>query len=341
MKLFFKLLAIFIIVTVLTALYISYSYNRYINSAPDDKDVKKIVVIRAGESIPNIINALEDNGVIVDGNKFYYIAKLTNKIQNIKYGEYEFSTSMRPLEILDKLVRGDIKKYKITIPEGFNLYQIAEVVAEQLLINKDDFIIKCMNKYFISSTGIEALTLEGYLFPDTYYFTKSMTLEKIVMKMVWNYRLNFNVKMKARAQELGMTEQEVVTLASIIEKETSKVEEMPLISAVFHNRLKINMRLQSDPTVIYGIPGFNGNITKLDLKTPTAYNTYTIYGLPPTPIANPGRDALKAALYPADVDYLFFVSKNNGTHHFSKTFEEHNGAVNQYQKKRRQSEKIP
>jgi UPF0755 protein len=338
MRLFIRLLSLFVILIVGVVLYFSYSYNKYINSAPDDKNEKRIVEIKAGESIPNIINDLESKGVILSGKKFYFFAKLNRKLDELKYGEYEFTTSMKPFEVLDKLIRGDIKKYKITIPEGYNIYQITDLISNELLINKEGFIIKCLSKESVTAFGLKGMTLEGYLFPDTYYFTKSMTTENIISKMVLNYRRNFNKHMKKRAKKLGMTEYEIVTLASIIEKETSEPSEMPTISAVFYNRLKKKMRLQSDPTVIYGIPNFNGNLTKKDLNTRTPYNTYKISGLPPSPISNPGLAALKAALNPEDVPYLYFVSKNNGTHHFSEDFEEHQGAVYKYQIKR---EKAP
>ncbi len=333
MMLFFKLIILLAIGTMGGAIYISHSYNKYINTAPDSMRTVKVIVIRHGESIPKIISKLSAGGVIVDGKRFYYYAKLHRKLTQIKYGEYEFTTSMTPAEVLDKLVRGDIKKYKITIPEGFNMYQVAGVIYDELLIDKDEFIVRCLSGDFAKEVGIDAPSLEGYLFPDTYYFTKSMTIDDILLKMVWNYRLNYTQEMKARTAELNMTEHDIVTLASIIEKETSLGTEMPVISAVFHNRLKKNMRLQSDPTVIYGIPDFDGNITKADLLAVTPYNTYKIYGLPPTPIANPGHKALTAALYPDDVPYLYFVSKNNGSHYFSKDFDEHKRAVYKYQVK--------
>jgi UPF0755 protein len=338
MKLFLKLFTALVIVSVGFALYLSHSYNEFINTIPDNKNVVKTLDIKQGESAIKIIRDLEKEGVITSARKFFYYARLNKRINAIKFGEYEFTTSMRPFEVLDALVKGDVKKYKITIPEGHNIYQVADLLSYDLKVNKDEFMNKALNKEFVNSLGIDAPTLEGYLFPDTYYFTKGIPLNGIISKMVENYKRNFTDSMKERAKELNMTEHEVVTLASIIEKETSKLDEMPLISAVFHNRLKKKMRLQTDPTVIYGIKDFNGNLTKKDLETKTPYNTYRIYGLPPTPIANPGRAALEAALYPNKTTYLYFVSKNNGSHYFSKDFEEHRKAVYKYQIKQVKAE---
>ena len=177
--------------------------------------------------------------------------------------------------------------------------------------------------------------MEGYLFPATYLFRGLATEEEIVKTMFTVFKDTFTAEMEARAGQLGLTRHELVTLASIIEKEGGPVEEMPMVSAVFHNRLKREMRLQSDPTVIYGLEDFNGDLTREDLRTPGPYNTYRIDGLPPGPIANPGLAAMRAALFPADVGYLYFVSRNDGSHHFSESLREHNAAVRKYQKNRR------
>ncbi|HNR12011.1 MAG TPA: endolytic transglycosylase MltG, partial [Thermodesulfobacteriota bacterium] len=188
---------------------------------------------------------------------------------------------------------------------------------------------------FITSLGIKEGTLEGRLYPDTYKFVRNVKEEEIIRRMVKRFNGVFTEAMRQRANELGLSTQEILTLASMIEKETGAVNEKPLISAVFHNRLKRNMRFQCDPTVIYGLDNFTGNITKKELQTFTPYNTYVIEGLPPTPIANPGVESIRAALYPSKVDYLYFVSKNNGTHHFSRTMPEHNRAVDSYQRTKR------
>jgi UPF0755 protein len=338
MKLFLKILGIFVLISVGYAVYLSYSYNKFVNSVPDDKNAKRVIDIKHGESASSVISRLEKEGVITSSRKFYYFGRLQGKLDEIKYGEYEFTTSMRPFEILNKLISGDVKKYKVTIPEGYNLYQIADVLSYVLAINQDELMNKSLDATYVKSLGIDAPSLEGYLFPDTYYFTKDSKLDSIIRKMVATYKRYFTEKMRARARTLKMTEHEIVTLASIIEKETANVDEMPLISSVFHNRLKKGMRLQSDPTTIYGIADFNGNLTKKDLVTFTPYNTYKIKGLPPTPIASPGKTALKAALFPENSSYLYFVSKNNGSHQFSENIDDHNKAVFKYQIKREKAE---
>jgi UPF0755 protein len=185
----------------------------------------------------------------------------------------------------------------------------------------------------VAALGLEGPGLEGYLFPDTYRFTKGMNVEEIILKMVGRFKEVYeNAGLSEQARKEGFTVKQVVTIASIVEKEAGSVEEMEKISSVFHNRLKKGYRLRSDPTVIYGIEDFDGNLTKRHLLTYTPYNTYINLGLPPGPISNPGRAALHAALNPSEEGYLYFVSRNDGTHHFSKTLKEHNRAVDYYQK---------
>jgi UPF0755 protein len=233
-----------------------------------------------------------------------------------------------------------VKHHLVTIPEGFTLSQIAQLLENLNLVEKKGFLQKTSSPAFIDALDLSqtaGATLEGYLFPDTYHVLREMDPEDVIRMMVHRFRKVFGPDFSQGASELGIPERDVVILASIIEKETSLPEEKPLISAVFHNRLKKKFPLQSDPTVIYGIRNFNGNLTKEDLLRPTPYNTYLQAGLPPTPICNPGRDSLRAAVRPAPVPYLYFVSKNDGSHYFSSDIEEHNRAVWKYQKTRRRN----
>jgi UPF0755 protein len=184
----------------------------------------------------------------------------------------------------------------------------------------------------LKELGIAGTSLEGYLFPDTYQFPRNTSAKKIVVAMNDQLQKRWLPEWDDRLKQLSMTKHQALTLASIIEKESGGVAEQPVISSVFHNRLKKGMKLQADPTVIYGIPNFNGNITKEDLQTPTPYNTYVITGLPPGPIANPGVSAIKAALYPVTTNYLYFVANGQGGHIFSETLDDHNELVNAYQK---------
>jgi UPF0755 protein len=226
-----------------------------------------------------------------------------------------------------------VVRYQIIIPEGYTVRQIALRLAEKGIVEQqEEFLSLAFSVNFAGSLGIEGAGVEGYLFPDTYLFPKGVASAEVIRTMVGKFRRVYVPAFSQRAAELGMTDKQIVTLASIIEKETGVPEERPLVSAVFHNRLKRGMPLCSDPTVIYGIKAFDGNLRKLDLMRMTPYNTYLSRGLPPGPIANPGASAIQAALYPAPTNYLYFVSRNDGTHHFSATLREHNEAVWKYQK---------
>jgi UPF0755 protein len=239
---------------------------------------------------------------------------------------------MPPTVILHKLVTGDVMKYRITIPEGYTVRQIVLRLQELGIIEEqEEFLKLAFSAEFAAGLGIEGKSIEGYLFPDTYLLPKGVSPIEIIKTMVGKFKQVYGPDCEHRAVELAMTDRQIVTLASIIEKETGVAEERPLISAVFHNRLKRGIPLCSDPTVIYGIADFDGNLRKKDLEQWTPYNTYLKKGLPPGPIANPGRSSLLAALYPAPVQYLYFVSRNDGSHYFSTTLREHNEAVRRYQ----------
>jgi UPF0755 protein len=242
---------------------------------------------------------------------------------------------MSPIKIFDALVNGRVHLHRLTIPEGYNLKQIAAVIADTGLVSEQDILGIVHNADLAQKYDINGATFEGYLFPDTYYFPKHISPEKMIATMVKRFWTVFKPEFITQARNIGFSIHEVITLASIIEKETGVAFERPIISSVFHNRLKSKMRLETDPTVIYGIENFDGNITRKHLNTPTPYNTYKISGLPPGPIANPGLKSIEAALYPADTDFLYFVSKKDRTHHFSTNFKEHQRAVRKYQLGRR------
>jgi UPF0755 protein len=297
--------------------------------------LEKLFTVTPGQGLTQTAKALQQEGLVSDAFRFSILARLDKKEKLLKAGEYFFSTTMTPREILEQMVKGRVHLYRLTIPEGYNLAQIAAAVSAAGLESYKVFLETARNPQTARQLGIEADTLEGYLFPDTYYFPRGLDSATIIATMVKQFRAAFNTAWEQRAKDLGMTVHEVVTLASIIEKETGDPEERPLISSVFHNRLKKGMRLETDPTVIYGIPDFDGNIKRRHLETRTPYNTYIIKGLPPGPIASPGALALEAALYPSQSDYLYFVSKKDGTHQFSTTIKEHNAAVKKYQLRKR------
>jgi UPF0755 protein len=259
-------------------------------------------------------------------------ARIMGYSRKIKSGEYLLNPGITPLRVMEILTRGVIITHSVTIPEGFTKEQIAQLLSEKALVDKEQFLSLTESQELLVKYGITSPSLEGYLYPDTYRFGRGLSAASIIASMVNRF---FDVvgPLKRKIEQSGMTLNEVVTLASIVEKETGKDEERAIIASVFLNRLKKRMRLESDPTVIYGIENFNGNITRKDLSTSTPYNTYVIRGLPPGPIASPGFEAIEAVLYPADTKYLFFVSKNDGSHHFSRTLKEHNNAVILYQKR--------
>ena len=295
----------------------------------------KVIFIKKGTHLKKVSEVLKQDGIIKNRHFFVLLTTILGKKTKVKAGEYEFHTQMLPLEVLDALVKGQVKPHLVTIPEGYTLSQIAQLLEDLNLVEKKGFLQKASSPAFINALGLSQFagpTLEGYLFPETYHLFREMDSEEVIQMMVYQFKKVFGPDLVNRASELGISEKEVVILASIIEKETPLPEEKPLISAVFHNRLKRKIPLQSDPTVIYGIKNFNGNLTKEHLMRPTPYNTYLIAGLPPTPICNPGKDSLLAAVRPAPVPYLYFVSKNDGSHFFSSDIGEHNRAVWKYQK---------
>jgi peptidoglycan lytic transglycosylase G len=293
---------------------------------------KKIVNIQKGMSFRVVATDLEEKGVIRSAQSFIFASSILGDYKKVRAGEYELDSSMTPLQILDTLVKGKVKKYIVTIPEGYNIREVAEILAGQGLSDEGRFLSKVSDGNYARTLGFSGPTLEGYLFPDTYEFTKGMTDEEMIARMVGRFLTVYDSEFAGDAKKRGMTMLKAVTLASIIEKETGSPQERELISAVFHNRLKKGVKLQSDPTVIYDIMDFNGALTRKNLRTRSPHNTYFHYGLPPGPISNPGRASLRAAINPAKGDYLYFVSKNDGTHFFSRSLKEHNRAVSLYQR---------
>jgi len=293
----------------------------------------QVIIVREGMSLNEVASSLESVGIITNKTIFMLWTRLMGYSKMIKAGEYRLNSGMAPIRIMEILTRGIIITYPVTIPEGFSIEQIGEILAESSLVNKTSFVSLAYEQSVLRKYGIYGPSLEGYLYPDTYQFGRGLSPATIIDVMVKRF-YEVVEPYRKRIEESGMTIEEVVTLASIVEKETGRAEERPLIASVFLNRIKKRMRLESDPTVIYGINDFTGNLTRNDLSEFTPYNTYIIRGLPLGPIANPGLESIKAVLYPSETDYLYFVSKNNGTHHFSRTLEEHNRAVEIYQKKR-------
>ncbi|MEE9615369.1 MAG: endolytic transglycosylase MltG [Thermodesulfobacteriota bacterium] len=291
-----------------------------------------VVTVPKGASFRVVANGLKAAGVVRDTRGVTLAAGMKNAYTKIKAGEYELDSSMAPVEVLDRLVSGSTRQYPVTFPEGYNAKEMADTLERAGLAGREEFVGRAGDRALASSLGLDGPTLEGYLFPDTYSLTKGMSVDDIIVAMVTRFKEVYAGELRDTARAKGLTMREVVTLASIIEKEAGTQTEMASISAVFRNRLKKGIPLQSDPTVIYGIKDFDGNLTRAHLRTRAPYNTYTNYGLPPGPIGNPGRSALHAALNPSGEGYLYFVSRNDGTHHFSSSLAEHNRAVDYYQR---------
>ena len=307
---------------------------------PSKEKVWKEVQITDGMSFKTIAATLQKEGIIRYRGYFDIIGRIQGISRKTRVGYYGLSTNMSLWEVLDALRKGKIIEYEVVIPEGYNLYQIGWTLSGTPLINDPDQFIKLVkNKNYVHSLGVDADTLEGYLFPDTYFLPKGIKLEDIPRKMVQRYKTVFSDSYKSRAKELGFTEHQIITLASIIEKEAKVPSERKLIAAVYLNRLKQGMKLQADPTAVYGTKAWITNVTAQDLRRRSPYNTYIHKGLPPGPIANPGDGAILATLYPDNVDYLFFVAQGDGSHFFSKDFSDHEKAIGRYRsnKKKRKA----
>lgn len=289
------------------------------------------VEIRKGATVDEITSSLRKEGLVSSSFKmklYLYVRKFSSVL---KSGEYEFSPNLSPRAIVDKMVAGERLRKTFTIPEGYAAKDIARLLEAKGICRAESFLKKALALDAAKKRGLEGTTLEGYLFPDTYEFTKETSEDQIIELMVKNFKKKFDESKIFRPKDLKMSRYQVLILASIIEKETGKEEERTLVSSVFHNRLRKKIPLATDPTVIYGIANFDGNLRKADLERDGPYNSYLRPGLPPTPISNPGLKSIQAALHPSKSEYLYFVSRNDGTHQFSKTLEEHNRAVRQYQ----------
>lgn len=315
----------------------------YIQSAPilspgAGADSLTIVYIKPKTGVHDIARTLREAGVIRSRWAFLTLAYLQGSLTRLHAGEYEFSRDMSLLDILRKLEAGRVITHQVAIPEGFTVQDIARLLASERLVDAERFLALAKDAQFVEALGLPSDTLEGYLFPDTYRLTRGMGEEEIIRVMVARFSQMAPQDLGAQADRLNLDTHAVVTLASLIEKEARLDRERPLVSAVFHNRLRRNMPLQSDPTAVYGAPDPRRRVTPVDLRRKTPYNTYLKAGLPPGPIANPGLASLRAALNPARVNFLYFVAKNDGSHFFSRTLDQHLRAVRTYQAREKDPE---
>lgn len=295
----------------------------------------RTVDIAYGTSTPEISILLYREGIIRNPVSFLFIHSIQKK--KLEAGEYEFQGFLFPWDVYSKISKGLKKLYRVTIPEGSDIYDIASILEENQICSGEDFLKYALSENVAKKYGLKTHTMEGFLFPDTYYFSKNTHPLRVIETMHENF-IKRTFELRKRLPEKGITLENWVTIASMVEKETSKPEERSIISAVIYNRIRKGMKLQIDPTVIYILKSrgdWKGKLTLDHLQIEDPYNTYYYYGLPPSPICNPGLESLKAVIEPAEVDYLYFVADGSGGHKFSKTLQEHNRKVREYRSVRR------
>jgi UPF0755 protein len=295
-----------------------------------------VIQVEQGESLSHFVRRLGEAGILNRPMLIRGLAVLRGDTTRIKAGEYVLNGDVTPNELLDDLVSGKARYLALTVPEGFSMFDVARRVEEKEAGSAAEFLRLATDPEFIAGLALPfaqpPASLEGLLYPETYFFNRGAGEARLIAMMVEQFKKRAYPLLQERAAQIGLAPYEALTLASIVEKETGTAGERPLIAAVFHNRLRTRMTLGSDPTVIYGLEHFDGNLTREHLRTRTAYNTYVMPGLPPTPISNPGLPSIRAALEPAQVKYLYFVSKGDGSHFFSVDYRTHTRAVYKYQK---------
>lgn len=328
----FKIISLAVLVILILSVSALSGFYYYVTNVPSVSEDKIIDILR-GKGVRKISALLENEGVIRDGNLFVAYVIVKGWKDKLKAGEYQFKKGSTIADVALKIAWGDVLVHKVTIPEGLTVKDIAALLDKNGVLDGKRFLAESADPKLLESLpGRHVTGIEGYLFPDTYTYTKGVAPEKFILMMVERFDKVYT-SLGGLKNRVNLTDNEIITLASVIEKETGAASERPLVSAVFHNRLKLGMKLDSDPTVIYGLgEGFDGKLTRDDLNTMTQYNTYIIKGLPPGPICNPGKESIIAAMSPAPVDYLYFVSRGDGTHYFSDNYEDHQRAVSEYQR---------
>jgi UPF0755 protein len=326
------LAALFALALVVTALWIAYQVYQPYQAYPGDET---FVVIPRGAAPAAIGETLEANGVVRSAYVFRWYVRVLQPSRSLKAGEYRFDRPMSVAEVAEKIQEGRVYYLRFTVPEGRDLFEVTSQLVQQGFGTAEGFQAAFRRTEWIEDLDPAATDLEGYLFPSTYFVQRHTSESEVVRQMIDAFKRNWTPEHQERARELNMSVRDVITMASLVEKEARIPDERPLISAVFHNRLRLNMRLGCDPTVVYAakLAGrWNGVINMSDLRYESPYNTYLVTGLPPGPIASPGLRSIHAALHPVESDYLYFVSRNDGSHVFSRNYADHRRAVNQYQR---------
>lgn len=311
-----------------------YAFDRLLERPGPPLAAPVRIDVERGEPFRTTARKLEAAGLVPSAAALTLWARWKGIDRQIQHGAYRFTEAEPPVALVEKMRSGEAMAVRVTLPEGATARDLVRLLERAELGDGARYLALIRDPAFAHSLGVSADGLEGYLFPDTYFFSPLDPPERVLGAFVDRFQEVFTPDMAAETERQGLTVHEVVTLASVVEKETGRDEERPLVAAVFRNRLRLGMPLQADPTVIYGLTDFDGNLTRKDLETPTPYNTYTVAGLPPGPIANPGRASLLAVLHPADAPYLYFVAKADGSHEFNTTLADHNRAVHRYQRPR-------
>ncbi len=325
-----KNIFLFLVIAPMVALSLSIVQVYYSIYEWGYKGENTVFEIKSGDTFSKINYQLNQRSIVYSARLFHQYTKFQNKLTSFKVGKYEINNGMNMTEVLDLLTSGKSIAEKVTIPEGKNLFEIAKILESKNITSSKNFIRLAKSKAFAKKLGIPGVRLEGYLYPDTYQFPEKMEAEAVISAMVNTFEKKVS---EVDFSKTKFSKHQVIILASIVEKETGAKFERPRIAGVFTNRLKKRMRLQSDPTTIYGIyENYNGNLRKKHLLQKTPYNTYKVNGLPLGPIANPGLESIRAVISPEKHDYLYFVSKNDGTHIFTKNYKDHLNAVNKWQK---------
>ena len=295
---------------------------------------EQFVDIPQGAGSRTIGDRLVQGGVVRDHLTFRVALWLTGQGRHLKAGEYRFDRAMTPAEVVDKLARGDVFVIRLTFPEGLTSFEMAKIFESHGLGTAASFVEAAKDVSAVRAVDPQAKSLEGYLFPETYAVPRRTDAPKLVQLMVAQFEHAWTPALREAATAQYLSVHDAVTLASIVEKETAQPVERPTVAAVYENRLRIGMPLQCDPTVIYALQRagrYTGNLRRDDLMFDSPYNTYRYPGLPPGPIAAPGKGSLEAAAAPAAVEYVYFVSRNDGTHEFARTLDEHNRNVQRWQ----------
>ena len=329
-----KTLVVLFVLVLAVAAGAAWMYARVRQPYRGFSGTEQFVEIHAGDGSRGIGDRLASSGVVRDRVTFRVALWMSGAGRRLKAGEYRFDRPMTPFEVIDKIARGDVYVIHVTFPEGLTAREMAQVFEMHGFGPAAAFIAAAHDPAPVRDLDPAARDLEGYLFPDTYALPRRTDAARLVRLMAAEFARAFTPEMRAAASARGLSLRDVVTLASIVEKETGKPEERPIVAAVYENRLRIGMALQCDPTVIYALTRagrYDGNIHRADLSFDSPYNTYRYPGLPPGPIASPGRASLESVLHPAGVDYLYFVSRNDGSHVFATTLDEHNRNVRRWQ----------